>query len=510
MSLALSERLINRITKRDKVPREGRRGFLVGAAVAGAALAVNPWGFLVRNASAYDAVCGSAAACSDGYSVFCCTINNNLNSCPPDSFIGGWWKADASSFCGGSARYYIDCNAYRDGAWKCSCASGTCDSRRVACNQFRYGQCNLDIPYSNTGPVVCRIVSCTPPWQQYGGVCTTSSATDQSTASHSAPCVGAPPKGALDSAAAVGAAVRVRGWAYDPDQPGTSVTVAVQINGRTVTTRAAAASRPDVDRAYRITGNHGFDITVPAKPGRSTVSVQAINIAGGRGNTQLGSRAVTVAAPPAVPTGHVDSVTPVPGGLLVRGWAFDHDQPGTSISVDVYLDGHGVRRYPTTTPRADVNRIYHLAGNHGFQMTIPAAPGQHKVDVYGINVGGGRGNPLIGSGSATATGSPPVGVLDRVVPTAGGVKLTGWAFDPDRPGTSISVAVYRDGHGIKWYTADEARPDVNRIYGISGAHGFSVTVPTAAGSHKFEVFAINIAPAGANPLLGTRTVAVPK
>lgn len=508
MTMAISERLINRITKRSKVPRDGRRGFLAGAAVAGAAMAVNPWGFLVRNASAYDTVCGSEAACADGYSVFCCTINNGNNSCPPDSFIGGWWKADASSFCGGSARYYIDCNAYRDGVWKCSCASGTCDSRRVACNQFRYGQCNLDIPYSNTGPVVCRIVSCTPPWQQYGGVCTSSSATDQSTASHSAPCVGAPPRGALDSAAAVGTSIRVRGWAFDPDQPSTSLTVAVQLNGVTVVTKAAATARPDVNKAFGIGGNHGYDITVPAKQGRTTVAVQAINIAGGRGNAQLGSRAVTVAPPPALPIGRIDGITSVAGGLRLRGWAFDKDQPATSISVAVYLDNGGVAWFPTNVPRADVNRVYRLTGSHGFDITVPASPGRHEVDVYGINVGGGSGNPLIGSASATATGTPPIGSLDRVTAGAANVTLTGWAFDPDRPSTSLSVAVYRDDIGIRWYPANLARPDVNRVYGITGAHGFSITVPTAPGSHRFAVYAINIAPAGANPLLGTRTVVV--
>lgn len=510
MNMALSERLINRITRRSTVPRDGRRGFLAGAAVTGAALAVNPWGFLVRNASAYDAVCGPAAACADGYSVFCCTINNGNNSCPPDSFIGGWWKADAASFCGGSARYYIDCNAYNDGVWKCSCASGTCDSRRIACNQFRYGQCNLDIPYSNTGPVVCRIVSCTPPWQQFGGVCTTSSSTDQSTVAHSAPCVGVPPRGALDSAVVVGSSVRVRGWAYDPDQPATALTVAVQINGATVRTQAAAGSRPDVDKAFGITGNHGFDITVPAKPGRSTVTVQAVNIAGGRGNALLGSRAVTVAAPPALPIGRIDAISSAPGGLRIRGWAFDRDQPSTSISVAVYLDGGGIGWFPTNVPRSDVNRIYHLTGSHGFDLTVPAAAGRHKVDVYGINVGGGSGNPLIGSASATATGTPPIGAIDRAVATDAGVVLSGWAFDQDQPGTSISVAVYRDDIGIRWYTADVARPDVNRVYDITGRHGFSVTVPTAAGSHRFSVYAINVAPAGHNPLLGTRTVVVPK
>ena len=101
--------------------------------------------------------------------------------------MGGWWKADHSSYCGGGARYYIDCNAFAgDHTYTCHCASGTCDQRRVACNQFRYGQCNQQIgPY---GPVVCRVVSCRPPWE-YDSTCRTASATDNATADHNAPCL---------------------------------------------------------------------------------------------------------------------------------------------------------------------------------------------------------------------------------------------------------------------------------------------------------------------------------
>ena len=151
MPASLAERIVNRVAERTERPRASRRGFLGGAALVGAALAVDPWGYLTRPASAYDSVCGADNTCGAGYSVFCCTINGGKNSCPPDSFIGGWWKADNSSFCGGNARYYIDCNAYRDGRYTCRCNQTTCDQRRVACNQFRYGQCNTQIPWSRPG-----------------------------------------------------------------------------------------------------------------------------------------------------------------------------------------------------------------------------------------------------------------------------------------------------------------------------------------------------------------------
>jgi hypothetical protein len=74
-------------------------------------------------------------------------------------------------------RYYIDCNATCEpGCGKvsgstcgpachdfdCGCANDRCDHRKTACTRFRYGQCNDDIPH--LGAVVCRYVTCSPPW----------------------------------------------------------------------------------------------------------------------------------------------------------------------------------------------------------------------------------------------------------------------------------------------------------------------------------------------------------
>ena len=185
---SLPERIVGRTARLLGGPRWTRRSFLTKTAVVGSAITVSPWDFAVKPVSAYAAVCGTDSACADGYSVFCCTINNGANLCPAGSFTGGWWKADNSGFCCGSPRYYIDCNADCGSGWTCECetSTATCDNRRIACNQFRYGQCNQEI--SCYGPVVCRVVTCTPPWE-YDHTCTTSSATDDNTVSHTAPCL---------------------------------------------------------------------------------------------------------------------------------------------------------------------------------------------------------------------------------------------------------------------------------------------------------------------------------
>jgi hypothetical protein len=182
--------------------RFNRRGFLVRVAVVGSAIATSPLDFALRPLTAYAAVCGSdGGSCAAGYSVMCCTINGGVNQCPPGSFAGGWWKADNAGLCGGGPRYYIDCQVECTGCssgcdpfcdsscWstycRCNDDPSTCDNRLVACNVFRYGQCNQQVACS--GSVFCRQISCRPPYEWLP--CSSASATDDNTTDHTSPCL---------------------------------------------------------------------------------------------------------------------------------------------------------------------------------------------------------------------------------------------------------------------------------------------------------------------------------
>lgn len=184
--LSMSERLVQKLASSLGRGETSRRSFLVRVAVAGSAMSVDPLSYILKPGTAYaQTTCGPGATCGEGWSVFCCTINGGRNACPPGSFAAGWWKADNSAFCGGGPRYYIDCNQMCGQPCTCYCPTGTCDNRRTCCNQFRYGQCHQEIACA--GPVRCRMVMCTPPWQ-FDPTCTTASATDNRTALHDAPC----------------------------------------------------------------------------------------------------------------------------------------------------------------------------------------------------------------------------------------------------------------------------------------------------------------------------------
>ncbi len=138
--------------------------------------------------------CGCGSTCCAGFTEFCCSVNGGYNYCPTNTVMGGWWKADNSTYCGGP-RYYMDCNATCQcstgcgNGWgfcepgcdgvTCGCGPNGCNSYVTGCFQFRYGQCNQQIDC--IGRIVCRVVACVPPWE-IDPTCTTTNAQDNSTA----------------------------------------------------------------------------------------------------------------------------------------------------------------------------------------------------------------------------------------------------------------------------------------------------------------------------------------
>jgi hypothetical protein len=194
--------------------RISRRSFINRSAYVGSAVVVGGTAFALEPGTAYAQICGCgnmdcdcSSTCCSGFSEFCCVLNGGYNYCPANTVIGGWWKADGSPYCNGP-RYYLDCSATcgcldgcSDGfpfcdtdcdGVNCDCALGNCDGYLNACLQFRYGQCNQQI--ACMGRIVCRIVSCIPPWE-VDPTCTTTPAEDDGTAFMNRDCNTAVPMG---------------------------------------------------------------------------------------------------------------------------------------------------------------------------------------------------------------------------------------------------------------------------------------------------------------------------
>ncbi len=343
--------LVERVSAR-LADRIGRRSFLARSAIVGSALAVAPAELVLRPTTAYAAVCACVgedctcgALCCDGYTEFCCSIYGP-NACPPGTKVAGWWKADGSGFCGGP-RYYMDCNAGCggcgcDGTGLCSgacsgtgcgCANGNCNERRAGCNEFRYGQCNQAIPC--LGPIVCRLVSCIPPWE-IDATCTTAPATDDTTGPHDAPCLHVA-IGGLATVQVTSGQMTVTGWALDPDVNG-PIPVAIYLDGAFV--EDVLANQPWSDGVLEHAG-HGYTATFAVDPLGHQVCTYAINEGPGTTNPLLGCLSV---APSltwnlryALSAGAADftEVFGDPGSLGVTG----HWTAGMADSIGVFRNG---------------------------------------------------------------------------------------------------------------------------------------------------------------------------
>jgi len=191
----VTERLVEAVsTALEK--RTSRRGWLTRLAIAGSALTIAPLRYLLRPESALAVVtcgrCGGGSRCCDGWTTFCCTINDGVNACPPYAFIGGWWKCTSytgTNLCGDTnVRYYMDCNRKPGDSCPggCHCAHNSCQNRGTCCNVFRYGQCNTHI--GGVTEVVCRLVKCVNPCELYD-FCGCTTKIDNNTCGHEAPCL---------------------------------------------------------------------------------------------------------------------------------------------------------------------------------------------------------------------------------------------------------------------------------------------------------------------------------
>jgi hypothetical protein len=206
----------------------------------------------------------------------------------------------------------------------------------------------------------------------------------------------------------------------------------------------------------------------------------------------------------ASPRGSLDRLSGSASGIEVAGWALD-PQSSASLQIEVDVDG-AVTRLTASGERPDLAAAYPGLGTaHGFTSVVAASGGYHRVCVRAVNVADGW-DRLLGCSGVTVTNADPIGSVDTLASTGTGVRVAGWALDPDTS-ASIEVHVYIDGKGARALVASGSRPDVGAAYGKGDAHGFDAVVPTSQGTHEVCVYAINT-PTGSNPVLRCAQVQV--
>ncbi|MDJ0377159.1 hypothetical protein [Cryobacterium sp. PH31-L1] len=325
---------------------------------------------------------------------------------------------------------------------------------------------------------------------------------------------GGSPIAGIDAVVGSAGAISINGWAIDPDSAG-PMSVHAYVDG-VGTAFLADKLRKDVGIAFPGYGdNHGFSYSIDATEGVHEICLYGINIGSGT-NVQFGcySVSIPIAERGRVPVGVLEAVSPVAGGVNIVGWALDPDT-ANPITVDVKVDGIG-SVYQANKARTDLGAAWPgYGGNHGFAEVVAVAAGPHEVCAYARNSGPGV-NTVLGCSSVTVAsperiaeqGRLPIGAIEAARPTAAGIDVSGWAFDPDTA-SPISVHVYVDGVSAA-YVANKSRPDVGSAFpGYGDNHGFTESIVAAAGAHRVCVYAINSGP-GTHPAIGCGAVTVPE
>jgi cell wall-associated NlpC family hydrolase len=67
------------------------------------------------------------------------------------------------------------------------------------------------------------------------------------------------------------------------------------------------------------------------------------------------------------------------------------------------------------------------------------------------------------------------------------LRITGWADDPSRPQAAVRVRVLVDGVPVGTVRADKPSPHADRAFGLSGGHGYALTLRATSRAHEVVV-----------------------
>jgi len=112
-------------------------------------------------------------------------------------------------------------------------------------------------------------------------------------------------------------------------------------------------------------------------------------------------------------------------------------------------------------------------------------------------------------GTSTLPPGTPEGNLASVTPVDGGVRIDGWAVDPDAPTAVVALSIQFGNNWFVAYADKEGEDLSSRFPGSGTRHTFSATLPAVPGSYSMCIYPVNAGGAGASGTMGCTAVVVP-
>jgi len=287
------------------------------------------------------------------------------------------------------------------------------------------------------------------------------------------------PKVKVQTFSASSGHIHVAGWAYDSDTRTGPLTVLVTVDKKTTTLRANRVNA-DVVRHYPRAGTrHGFSASIPVAQGKHSVCITVRNVGYGKDAKNVKCGTLTLDDRP---VGTINTAVRDGTRIHLRGWTYDPDSPTTVLTVRITVDG--VLHTAAAGHRRDsVGEAHPSAGrNHGFDTLLTTGEGSHKVCVTAVNVSYGS-NRSLGCRTVTLRFTPTAGIT-AVSATSTGLKVSGWATDPDTS-KPIKAKVWISGGELTKVTAGA------KASSHSG-HAFTTTLPARSGKRRVCVVGLNV------------------
>jgi GT2 family glycosyltransferase len=157
-------------------------------------------------------------------------------------------------------------------------------------------------------------------------------------------------------------------------------------------------------------------------------------------------------------------------GDVLQGWVLDTAQPDERLIVEVLIDGASVSlmRADQFFPDAPLGDDFHGFAVHLHRSWLDTA---RHISVRMAN----HSYYLDGELQLPAPASKQPAPIASQVWHSGGIRLSGWAWDPDAPQRHVRITVREESHVVARATCNEHHQAL--VYRATADHGFTLDLP---------------------------------
>jgi len=256
----------------------------------------------------------------------------------------------------------------------------------------------------------------------------------------------------------------IAGWAWDQDDPNGTVSLDIYDGNTLVATAPAGMYREDLLNVLA-SPYHGFSFPTPAALKDGAAHSISVKIAGTGMTLGGGPKGLRCSGSTNFQGSHDGA-----GCNTICGWAWDANDPGNIINVDVYADGSLIGTIAATQYRQDLADIYGQP-YHGFNFPTPASLRDGMRHVITVKFAGTTTNLTWNTPKAFTCTSRNPNYQGNQDP-ASCSTISGYAWDTSDDNNIVNVAIYADGNFVVAAPAQQVSQGIG-----NGFHGFAFAVP---------------------------------